>query len=95
MEAGKEANIPQDKTNNYKEFQDVFLVKQVFQASVFQVRQDIFQVRQVNGFQASDGQGLRQGFEARARVSTNFNGQEKRVLKQTNGRKEVNKTKHK
>jgi hypothetical protein len=50
-------------------------------------------LRQVNEFQASDGQGLRQGFEARARVSTNFNGQEKRVLKQTKGREEVNKTK--
>ncbi len=34
---------------------------------------------------------MRQGFEARARVSANFNGQEKRVLKQT----KVNKTKHK
>jgi hypothetical protein len=38
---------------------------------------------------------LRQGFEARARVSTNFNGQEKRVMKQTNGREKINKTKHK
>jgi hypothetical protein len=55
MEAGKETNILQDKANNYKEFQDVFLVKQVFQPSVFQVRQYVFQVRQVNGFQASDG----------------------------------------
>jgi hypothetical protein len=70
MEAGKETSIYQDKANNYKEFQDVFQVKQVFQArvsskcfkaSVFQVRQNVFQVRQVNGFQASDGQGLRQG----------------------------------
>jgi hypothetical protein len=38
---------------------------------------------------------LRQGFEARARVSTNFNGQEKKVMEQTNGREEVNKIKHK
>jgi hypothetical protein len=61
MEAGKETSIHQDKVNNYKEFQYVFQVKQVFQTSVFQVRQDVFQVRQVNGFQASDGQSLRQG----------------------------------
>jgi hypothetical protein len=46
-------------------------------------------------FQASDVQGLRQWFETRARVSTNFNGQEKRVMKQTNGREEINETKHK
>ena len=45
-------------------------------------------LRQVSG-------GLVQRFEAKARVSTNFNGQEKRVLKQTKGRKEVNKTKQK
>jgi hypothetical protein len=38
---------------------------------------------------------LRQGFEARVRVSTNFNDQEKRVMKQINGREEINKTKHK
>jgi hypothetical protein len=38
---------------------------------------------------------LRQRFEARARVSINFNGQVKRVMKQTNGREEVKKTKHK
>jgi hypothetical protein len=30
MEAGKETSIHQDKANNYKEFQDVFQVKQVF-----------------------------------------------------------------
>jgi hypothetical protein len=30
MEAGKETSIHQDNANNYKEFQDVFQVKQVF-----------------------------------------------------------------
>jgi hypothetical protein len=30
IEAGKETSIHQDKANNYKEFQDVFQVKQVF-----------------------------------------------------------------
>jgi hypothetical protein len=73
MEAGKEASIHQDKANNYKEFQDVFQVKQVFQArvsskyfkQVFQARvsskcfkqvfqTSVFQVRQVNMFQASE-----------------------------------------
>jgi hypothetical protein len=34
MEAGKETSIHQDKANNYKEFQDIFQVKQVFQARV-------------------------------------------------------------
>jgi len=30
MEAEKKTSIHQDKVNNYKEFQDVFQVKQVF-----------------------------------------------------------------
>jgi len=34
MEAGKETSIHQDKANNYKKFQNVFQVKQVFQARV-------------------------------------------------------------
>jgi hypothetical protein len=31
---GKKVSIYQDNANNYKEFQDVFQVKQVFQANV-------------------------------------------------------------